>query len=857
MATMAINTDLSCNKLRSGPQNPQVESFEDSLQANYTSSATAEKLADQIIGKINRENNQNSPHSFLLQAAQQRCEEIQSRAYKGNVRLDQLDKIAHTMYQIPNSTPSSARLYNHHPNYHYSPHQMLLTTGVVADPSSPLTSAQYRVSSYSVLKGKPSMGGHYMATEPPLSFIYYKDKAEKYYSTTNGFKFTQRPKSAGSNLTSRGLLKNYYIHENQKDKRDIAVIGNEITADSQAHVHRLLCSESRLFASRPPSPVASVVNSVIKAQQTEPETPAENRLNEYGVKKTSESNVVNSYRDNQGDDNYVQFELKQQLETPRPRKTLEMFIPQVEKDAEEEETHPSVNNKEDKNNQSPVVNGRDNIGDQFHNVGVVQIEDTTDCELLDYQKIDWENADLLPDPESLTLDALLSPLDMGPSLREVTNAYAHNLFRRQTDPATLRENSHPTKGYNRVPSLGVRSFNNVKPGYSSVDRTRQMRPPKPETKRVVSESSAAFVPNGNEKSCGPLNNTESNEKDLSRKTSTSDLRSASSLSIASLTFFDDLNPDNNQDASVADHINSHRSSYSLLNNRTKSASVASANSRKNGVIRKQAKLRGITGIEIVNNPKGTPTEKNYEYERAMISAAAAEPREPAQKKVTTITFGSKDTVLENGYILQTTNRSNEKQNAQSAYNSYARPKTAMGTAMTQPNVDSSTNMPLSLKSESSGIEAQPSHAVKDYTSKSRFPNRPTQQASSNLRSRVKSAPLATSNRTVVKVQYEPDTELGSLVLFSTKDETDRVPNTRYRSRPSSSKATRVNCQNTHNQHSVPQTTQTNTTPNLTPRPVFKPLSSATDRSRAHLVHHNNHIVKPNAAPHRTAFNNNG
>ena len=107
------------------------------------------------------------------------------------------------------------------------------------------------------------------------------------------------------------------------------VIGNEITADSQAHVHRLLCSESRLFASRPPSPVASVVNSVIKAQQTEPETPAENRLNEYGVKKTSESNVVNSYRDNQGDDNYVQFELKQQLETPRPRKTLEMFIPQV------------------------------------------------------------------------------------------------------------------------------------------------------------------------------------------------------------------------------------------------------------------------------------------------------------------------------------------------------------------------------------------------------------------------------------------------------------------------------------------------------------------------------------------------
>ena len=61
----------------------------------------------------------------------------------------------------------------------------------------------------------------------------------------------------------------------------------------------------------------------------------------------------------------------------------------MEKDAEEEETHPSVNNKEDKNNQSPVVNGRDNIGDQFHNVGVVQIEDTTDCELLDYQKIDW------------------------------------------------------------------------------------------------------------------------------------------------------------------------------------------------------------------------------------------------------------------------------------------------------------------------------------------------------------------------------------------------------------------------------------------------------------------------------------
>ena len=79
---MAINTDLSCNKLRSGPQNPQVESFEDSLQANYTSSATAEKLADQIIGKIDRENNQNAPHSFLLQAAQQRCEEIQSRAYK-------------------------------------------------------------------------------------------------------------------------------------------------------------------------------------------------------------------------------------------------------------------------------------------------------------------------------------------------------------------------------------------------------------------------------------------------------------------------------------------------------------------------------------------------------------------------------------------------------------------------------------------------------------------------------------------------------------------------------------------------------------------------------------------------------
>ena len=121
-----------------------------------------------------------------------------------------------------------------------------------------------------------------------------------------------------------------------------------------------------------------------------------------------------------------------------------------------------------------------------------------------------ENADLLPDPESLTLDALLSPLDMGPSLREVTNAYAHNLFRRQTDPATLRENSHPTKGYNRVPSLGVRSFNNVKPGYSSVDRTRQMRPPKPETKRVVSESSAAFVPNGNEKSSGQSANTESN-----------------------------------------------------------------------------------------------------------------------------------------------------------------------------------------------------------------------------------------------------------------------------------------------------------------------------------------------------------
>ncbi|XP_063722946.1 uncharacterized protein LOC134851004 isoform X2 [Symsagittifera roscoffensis] len=666
----------------------------------------------------------------------------------------------------------------------------------VVKSESPLTSGQYRVSTQSVLKGKPQMGA-YRNMGTPLSFIYYKDKAEQYYSTTDGFKILQRPKSAGANLTSRGYLRNYYVHENNNHNKNIAV-GSEISGACQEHVHRLLCSESRLFTSRPPSPVASLVYSMIKEQQTDdPNSPSDDNHILEG-RGNVDHIVINCEAGNDDDcgDQELNGVTKGDEGESRPKRHLEMFIPQVETEQDAEES------AEKKSTQPRNLGGNDK---NF-------VADTYDSEELDYQNIDWENAEPVIDPECIHLEALLSPLNMSPSLREVTNAYAQNLFTRQTAPSIPTEKYFPYKAYSK-PGYGIRAYENVKPGYSSViDQSKHAKPPRPDSKQIAAGMKSTNN-NESDRKC-------SNGKDSSKKPG--DLRSVSALSIASLTFFDDLNPESD---THHDLQNSNRSSYSNLGHvsRAKSANVPSSNSKKNGVIRKQAKLRGITGVEIKTRTH-EPETKSYTYHKEFT------PAESTPKKLTTITFGSKDTTLENGYILHSASNRGQEANSEGQTNGKPRPRTAhpsISSTMHTENVDQ-----LTRKVESWYSHKFANSSVKDYSQKAKFPNRTAQNG--NLRARVKSAPLTPTNRTVVKVQYEPDTELGSLVLISKKNEPEKTSSNSKsnNSRPNSSKSNRSN---------VAQM--------ITPRPVFKPLSSATDRSRTHLVQAANHqiLVAPKAA----------
>ena len=74
---------------------------------------------------------------------------------------------------------------------------------------------------------------------------------------------------------------------------------------------------------------------------------------------------------------------------------------------------------------------------------------------------------------------------MSPSLREVTNAYAQNLFTRQTAPSIPTEKYFPYKAYSK-PGYGIRAYENVKPGYSSViDQSKHAKPPRPDSKQIA------------------------------------------------------------------------------------------------------------------------------------------------------------------------------------------------------------------------------------------------------------------------------------------------------------------------------------------------------------------------------------
>ncbi len=139
----------------------------------------------------------------------------------------------------------------------------------------------------------------------------------------------------------------------------VAVVGSEIpAAESQAYVHRLLCSESRLFASRPPSPVASLVTSLMQSDPVE--------LKDASDEETDLQNQP----------------MREEQSGPANKKIhLEMFIPRVENDEADDvtlkkEPEESVEKEIEKEKVEKTETEK-------------QIESEESDDVLDYQKTDW------------------------------------------------------------------------------------------------------------------------------------------------------------------------------------------------------------------------------------------------------------------------------------------------------------------------------------------------------------------------------------------------------------------------------------------------------------------------------------
>ncbi len=312
----------------------------------------------------------------------------------------------------------------------------------------------------------------------------------------------------------------------------------------------------------------------------------------------------------------------------------------------------------------------------------------------------------------LKLDALMSSLDISPTLKQVTEAYSQKLIGThfETEKHTLGTAFSTPRSVSRPRSAAL---SDARPSYSSVDRTRQMRPAKKDSKELYEWKVSSNV-----------------KKQTDTVKMSSDLKSVSSLSIASLTFFDDLDPEKHQTTTLESARWNEPDKRSM-----KSPTRSSAKRVHSGVLRKQAKLGTTWGCSTRSEAVQRGGEKKSE--------GNDEGSERTKKLVTTITFGSKDTGLENGFIIQ-------KGAVRSEQTGKERPDAKMGSRKApksaEPRVTHLHTEKLSLNSD---VYVDKGTA----SSRANFPSRNYNQLNPH-KNRVKSAPSAVGgDRTVVKVQY--------------------------------------------------------------------------------------------------------